>query len=317
MALALLLASAPLWLPLLALVGFFQRGSFPALRCFLYLTWLMACESLGVLMAFLLWLRPRGSRELWLQRHYALQGFWIGALFFGAQRLLGIRLQILGGDALARGRVILLMRHTSVVDALLPHLVAGRTFGIRLRYVVKRELLINPCLDIVGNRLPNAFVRRGSPDAGPEIARVKALAAGLGPGDGVLLFPEGTRFTAERRTKILAGLKARGETERLDSASRLKSILPIRFGGVLGLMDADPEADVVFCAHTGTERLTRLGDLFSGVAQGALLQVGCWRVSAASIPRDAAGRRAWLEAEWERVDAWVRARELSAGGGDS
>ena len=315
LALILLLGSAPLWLPVLTLLGVFQQGSFPALRAFLYLTWLMACESVGLLVALWLWLRPRGGQALWLERHYALQSFWVGALFFGAQRLLGIRLQIEGGEALAQGRVILLLRHASVVDALLPDLVAARPFGLHLRYVLKRELRIDPCLDIVGNRLPNAFVRRGSPDAGPEIDRVKALAVGLGPGDGVLIFPEGTRFTPELRTKILAGFRARGENERWEAASRLKSVLPLRLGGVLGLLETDPEADLVFCAHTGTERLTRLGDLFSGAAQGALLQVGCWRVPAESIPQDTAGRKAWLEAEWERVDAWVRSREPGAAGG--
>ena len=306
LALFLLLASAPLWLPVLALLGCFQSGSFPALRCFLYLTWLMACECTGLLLALLIWLRPRGSREVWLRRHYSLQSFWVGALFAGAQHLLGIRLQVEGGDELARGRVLVLMRHASVVDAVLPDLVAARPFGLQLRYVLKRELRISPCLDIVGDRLPNAFVRRGSSDAGPEIARVKKLAEGLGPRDGVLLFPEGTRFTPERQAKIRGGLEARGDLERLASARRLFSVLPIRWGGVLGLIETDPGADVVFCAHTGTEKLTRLGDLISGAAQGALLRVGCWRVPADSIPRDVAGRKAWLDTEWERVDAWVR-----------
>ena len=306
LALFLLLASAPLWLPVLALLGCFQSGSFPALRCFLYLTWLMACECTGLLLALLIWLRPRGSRAIWLRRHYSLQSFWVGALFAGAQHLLGIRLQVEGGDELARGRVLVLMRHASVVDAVLPDLVAARPFGLQLRYVLKRELRISPCLDIVGDRLPNAFVRRGSPDAGPEIARVKELAEGLGPRDGVLLFPEGTRFTPERQAKIRGGLEARGDLERLASARRLFSVLPIRWGGVLGLIETDPGADVVFCAHTGTEKLTRLGDLISGAAQGALLRVGCWRVPADSIPRDVAGRKAWLDTEWERVDAWVR-----------
>jgi len=36
--------------------------------------------------------------------------------------------------------------------------------------VLKRELLADPCLDIVGNRLPNHFLDRHATDSGPELA---------------------------------------------------------------------------------------------------------------------------------------------------
>lgn len=307
LALVLLLLSSPLWVPLLAAVGLFQRNSFPLLRCFLYLTWLMACESAGLIGALGIALRGRNHRETWLARNYALQSFWVGALYWGARRLLGIRLDVQGGEVLARGPVILLIRHASVVDALLPDLVAARAYGLRLRYVLKRELRIDPCLDIVGDRLPNAFVLRGAPDGGPEIARVRALADNLGALDGVILFPEGTRFTDSRRDRILAGLQSRGESIRHQAALGLKKVLPPRLGGVLALMDAAPEVDVAFCAHTGTEALTRLGDLASGAALGARLRVGCWRVPASEIPREEQARKAWLDGEWAKVDRWVEA----------
>lgn len=307
LALALLLLSSPLWAPLLAAVGLFQRKSYPLLRCFLYLTWLMACESAGLIGALAIALRGRQDRETWQARNYALQSFWVGALYSGARRLLDIRLEVQGGEALARGPVIILIRHASVVDALLPDLVAARPYGLRLRYVLKRELRIDPCLDIVGDRLPNAFVLRGAPDGGPEIARVRALTENLGASDGVILFPEGTRFTDSRRDRILAGLKSRGETDRRESALDLKKVLPLRFGGVFALMDGAPEVDVVFCAHTGTEALTRLGDLTSGAALGVRLRVECWRVPASEIPREGEARKAWLDGEWAKVDEWVEA----------
>ena len=43
---------------------------------------------------------------------------------------------------------------------------------VRLRYVLKRELLLDPCLDIVGNRLPNCFVARSGADAQADIDKV-------------------------------------------------------------------------------------------------------------------------------------------------
>lgn len=307
LALVLLLISAPLWVPALALLGLFQRGSFPALRCFLYLTWLMAFESVGVLTALVLGLLPRVSEEVWLARHFRLQHFWVGRLFAGAQSLLGIRLQVDGGEALARGKAILLVRHASVVDALLPDLLAGRAHGLHMRYVLKRELRIDPCIDIVGHRLPNAFVRRGSGDSASEIERVKALAEGLGEGDGVVLFPEGTRFTEARRQQILSSLAEKGDTDRHRVASALVCTLPPRLGGFQGLAETDPEADVVVCAHTGTEKLTLLGDLIRGSAQGTLLKIKCWRVPAAEISREPDALKLWLDDEWRKVDRWVQA----------
>jgi 1-acyl-sn-glycerol-3-phosphate acyltransferase len=58
-------------------------------------------------------------------------------------------------------------------------------------------------LDIVGNRLANCFVRRNSGDSDREIAAVQRLMEDLGPNDGVLIYPEGTRFTEAKRRRIL------------------------------------------------------------------------------------------------------------------
>ena len=82
----------------------------------------------------------------------------------------------------------------------------------------------------------------------------------------------------------------------------------------MGLIDAAPQADVVFCAHTGMERLTRLGDVFSGEVLGAQLRVRCWRVAAEEIPTSEADREIWLEREWRRVDEFVAGGRASHAG---
>jgi 1-acyl-sn-glycerol-3-phosphate acyltransferase len=86
--------------------------------------------------------------------------------------------------------VIVLMRHASLADSLLPAVLLG-TRGLRLRYVLKRELLWDPCLDVVGQRLPNAFIRRGSGESDAEIDAIRALGRDLGDDEGVLIYPEG------------------------------------------------------------------------------------------------------------------------------
>ena len=72
--------------------------------------------------------------------------------------------------------MLLFPRHVSVADTLLPAVFVSSRNGILLRHVLKRELLWDPCLDIVGNRLPNCFVRRDSRDSAREIRAVAALA---------------------------------------------------------------------------------------------------------------------------------------------
>src|SRR4030095_7187674 len=80
-------------------------------------------------------------------------------------------------------------------DTLLPAVFASDPHRLRLGNVMKRELLWDPCLDVVGQRTRNAFVRRGSAERDKELALLRQLAAAAGEKDGVLLFPEGTRFS--------------------------------------------------------------------------------------------------------------------------
>jgi len=223
----------------------------------------------------------------------------------GAVKIFRLQIEIEGKEAFDGGPLLLFMRHATLIDTLLPAALVSRPHGLRLRYVMKRELRIDPCLDIVGDRVPNAFIRRGLADGSAERARVIDLARNLGSKDGVVIYPEGTRFTPERRARLMEKFSKAGESARLAKAESFLHVLPPRLGGVMGLMDVAPEADVVFCAHSGMERLTRLGDLFSGQVLGAKLRVRAWRVRAQDIPRTEVAREAWLEEEWRRVDRFV------------
>ena len=105
-----------------------------------------------------------------------------------------------------QGPVIVMMRHASIVDNLLPAGLVSLPHRIRLRYVLKKELLWDPVLDIGGQRLPNVFVRREG-DSATEITRIRRLAIGLTERDGVLIYPEGTRFTAKKRDQAIRRLE--------------------------------------------------------------------------------------------------------------
>jgi 1-acyl-sn-glycerol-3-phosphate acyltransferase len=273
-------------------------------RCVLFFQWYLLCEVAGLLVAFAIFVSTR-EREREIARFFRLQCGWLRALLAGGIRCFGLRLEVDGQDVLPGGPLLVLMRHASTADVVLPNVLISRPTGIVLRYVLKRELLWDPCLDVAGHRLVNCFVRRDSADPEREIAVVKSLARGLGPRDGVLIYPEGTRFTPEKQARALARIRAGGDAERSARAGKLAHVLPPRLGGPLALLEECPDADVVFCAHTGFDGVRTMNDFLKGSLVGAAIRVTFWRVPRAAIPRDSDAREAWLYEHWQRVDDWV------------
>jgi 1-acyl-sn-glycerol-3-phosphate acyltransferase len=271
----------------------------------------LAMEMAGILGLLGIWLLagPPGEarRRRIVDWTYAVQSAWASALFWSLRRLFSLRLDVEGDDVVKPGPVLVLMRHASIVDTLLPSVLVTRAHGVRLRYVLKQQLLFDPCLDIAGGRLPNAFVRRGSGDSEREIARVRALARDLGANEGVLIYPEGTRFTEEGRRHVLEHL-ARNGGELHRRAQAMTNVLPPRLGGTLALLEGNDQADVVICAHHGLEGLARVKDIWNGDLVGRCIAVCFWRRPRAQLPASRDERVRWLLQEWEQVDAWINRR---------
>lgn len=308
---ALLTALAPLLAPLCWLVSF-RRGSRGALRSFAFVVVYLWCESIGILVSFWLWLRhalpTRNSGERWrrfLDGNFALQCWWANALKMGAQRLFSLRFVIEGAHVLGGSPVIMLPRHVSIADTVIPMVFYAIPQQVRLRYVLKRELLFDPCLDIVGNRLPNCFVARSGADAQADLDRVAALAGDLGANDGFLIYPEGTRFSAERRRRVLEGLASRVGAADLERMRAWSQLLPPRPGGAMTLIRAAPNRDLVFCAHTGFEGASHVRHLINGSWIGADIRIRFWRIDHRDIPADEAAQRAFLFTQWDRMQETV------------
>ena len=312
---AMALVAAPLWLPLAAGIDLFRRPRC-ALRFGLFLTVYLWCETLGLLASGLIWLasgagRGEAARRRCRRWSFALQQRWAGVLFSSARRIFGFRLEVAGGEHLAEAPLLLFLRHASVADTLLPAVLVSAPHGIRLRYVMKRELLWDPCLDVVGHRLPNHFARRDSDDSEGERQAVAELARDLGSDEGVLIYPEGTRFTPAKRTRVLDRLRRGGHSDLHSRAERLERVLPPRLGGPLAMLEASPGVDVVFGAHAGFEGVGSLGDLWNGVLVDATVRARFWRVPAAEIPPSREARAAWLYEQWSRMDRSVAALQES------
>jgi 1-acyl-sn-glycerol-3-phosphate acyltransferase len=213
--------------------------------------------------------------------------------------------ELTGAEVVRRGPLFLFSRHASTLDALLPAVFVTHPYTLRLAHVMKRELLWDPCLDIVGQRTCNVFIRRGSGERDKEIELLRQLATAAGQRDGVLLFPEGTRFSPAKRARALQYLEQTKQFARLARAQRLHHVLPPHRGGALALLEARPDVDVAFLAHVGFEGTASLNDIWGGKLIGRTIRLCFWRVPSAEIPQHTEGRVEWLDAQWARVDAWT------------
>jgi len=280
-------------------------------RCVFFFPFYFSCEVLGIFASFFIWLASGvwvgANRERFLDLNFALQRWWAGALCRGAQRIFDISIEVEGTDELRDGPIIVFLRHASVADTLLPAVFIANPNGLKLRYVLKHELLWDPCLDIVGNRLPNSFVRRGSGDS----YRVVELMKNLGPQDGVIVYPEGTRFSEAKRKLSIEQLDQKGETYLIEKARMLNNVLPPRLGGPLSLLDRNESADVVFCAHYGFDGVVDMRDALKGSLVGRKVKVRFWRVLFETIPKSRTERRDWFFDNWMRVDEWIDKQRMN------
>lgn len=308
-AFALIQALAPVLVLLCAAYDLVRRNGLASLRL-LGLVWaFLLAELIGVIVAGLLWLwhvaHPRRDPDEYLEDNYRLQRWWARLLLGAAARLLRLRFRV-EGDALAvPGPVVVLMRHTSIVDTILPLVFLGSRHGLRLRYVLKTELRIDPCIDIVGSRQPNCFVNRAG-ETEREVAAVGQLADGMGAREGALIYPEGTRFEPAKLARAQAKL-AEIDPELHALSLRFRRVLPPRPGGTLALLEhALPQgADVVIFAHKGLERLVRLHDVLSGKAVGTEVSLRLWRIPGREVPEERQARLRWVFERWMEVDAFA------------
>lgn len=297
-----LTALAPLWLPLTALADLVRgRLRLPTTRLLAFGTcwaWLEVC---GVLGAFGLWCVGRAGHH---PAQYALQRWWAARLMSALKATTGISIEAAEASALSPGPTIMLCRHASLADSLVSAWVITSVARMNPRYVLKRELLVDPCLDIVGNRLPNHFLDRGADDSSAELAALRDLAAGLHDDQVAVIFPEGTRAAGHKRERALTRIGER-DPQRAAKLAALRHLLPPRPSGAAALLDGAPTADVVIAWHVGFDGLDTFGGILRHIARKPRpVQFHARRVPRAQIP-SGEGFTAWLDDQWLLADEAV------------
>ena len=276
------LATAPRRMPRLRLLSFALAWS--------------SLESVGVGASAVLWALGRSTDR---DAHYALQRWWAARLVDALHHLAGATFQIDGLERLAPGPIVMCARHASIADSLLPAWLLGQV-GMRPRYVLKDELQLDPCLDIVGNRLPNQFVNREANDSTAELAQLEALAEGMNAEDAAVIFPEGTVVTNDRRARAIAAITTR-DPDRGIRVRDLQVLAPVRPGGTAALLRGSPNADLVFVTHTGLEALQRLADAPARIPLDQPIRIAITRVARTDIP-SGDGFIEWLDTQWAECD---------------
>ncbi|HWE34446.1 MAG TPA: 1-acyl-sn-glycerol-3-phosphate acyltransferase [Solirubrobacteraceae bacterium] len=243
---------------------------------------------------------------------FALKRQWLGSHVAWLRRLFGLRFEFDGLELAGPGPVLVMIRHASIIDNALPDVIIGGAHGIGFRFVIKRELRMLPTIDIGGRWVPTLFVRRASGDTAAELAKLEPLTERLGPGDGVLIYPEGTRCTAEKLARAKAVIAAR-QPEVAPLAQSLRHVLPPRLGGVLTLLERSRDAvtvdgsgvDVVVFGHVGLDGFEYISDIWSGGLVGTTVRMKFWRYPASEIPTDREALIRWLYGIWQTLDDWI------------
>jgi 1-acyl-sn-glycerol-3-phosphate acyltransferase len=345
---------APLWLPLaaalaglllaVAVIGLLiwplTRGRVARLALFAALY--MILDAGLVVACAAVWLRhpsPRRDARRWVAVHTTLLRWVLSTLRAGAGPLLGFRMRLEEPPAeLIGGPLLVLARHAGPGDSFtLVELLLSR-YRRTPRIVLKEILQWDPGLDIVLSRLSAVFLPSQHTPGDDLPGRLAALARRLGPGDAMLLFPEGGNWTPRRYLRALARLRTRAQWQRAHwppalsrgqraadrvtlrqltaaaaDAAANPNVLPPRPAGVLACLAARPDLDVVIVAHTGLEDLVTPGLVWRALPiTDRPMTVRWWYEPAATRPADPEGQYQWLRVHWAIVDSWIGARKAQA-----
>jgi hypothetical protein len=316
---ALLVATVPLWVVVAIALSPSFPGRWRPLR-FAWFALIWICLEVASLVTLgWLWLIHGAGRKVRspesVAAHYRLLARMLDLLSRSAAQIFAVRIRLENAPAPdtpdaagpgGRRPVLVFSRHAGPGDSFLLVHELMSVYNRRPRIVLKDALQFDPVFDLLVNRLPSRFISPNPGPAGKDVtAAIGRLAEGLTNDDALVLFPEGGNFTERRRQRSIAKLEASGWEVHAELARRMRHLVAPRPGGVLAALDAAPEANVVFVAHTGLEQLDSVLDLWCGLPMDREVCARYWIIPAEEVPRGRDERIAWLFDWWARMDAWI------------
>ncbi|NNF54499.1 MAG: hypothetical protein HKN03_08660 [Acidimicrobiales bacterium] len=302
----LMLVLSPLVIPLLALIDIVSGAPrrLPLARIGLMAV-AFACHEWY---AMALYLRALlGSKERRLDRLQEGMGTWSMSLIKWAGHTLGAKLDWGDPATMPKGYLLLLSRHASNVDAIIPSALFPHILERPAHYVLKRELRWISSMDLFGPPLGNYFVARGG-NTGAELQQLRALGEHVRPEGALVIFPEGTFATPAARKRIRASLERRNEKTALALTDELRALLPPKPSGVHALLRARPDARPMILAHRGLDGVASMAGMRANVPLRTPVVVRWWPTE--PVPTGEAAQELWLQDEWRRLDRWVTSDSL-------
>ncbi len=290
-----------------------DRKPWMAVRLLAMLWWFLVGEIYGLLGLFGIWVLSAGrDGPRRRDRVYRLKRRWLASHLAGIRALFSLKFQVEGLELAGPGPVLILIRHASIIDNALSDVIVGRAHGLGLRFVIKRELQMLPTIDIGGRWVPTLFVRRASGDTSVQLDKMRALTVNMSSNDGLLIYPEGTRWTPEKLARAKEIIAER-QPEIAPLASRLQNLLPPRLGGTVELLESAGSADVVIFGHVGLDGFEYISDIWSGGLVGGTVKMKFWRFSSEEVPSERDELIRWLYGRWQELDDWVGEVRAEAG----
>jgi 1-acyl-sn-glycerol-3-phosphate acyltransferase len=283
----------------------------------LRVTWLglawSAGETAALTVSLCLWLVSgfggRLDTEPYQARNYAVIKWFLDLIYRVAGRACGLSVTVAGPQEAGPSGdrpLIVLSRHAGPGDSLLLIHYLLSVCERRPRVVMKATLQLDPSMDILANRVPNAFLHRAGSH---HVDQIRRLAVSLDGGSALAIFPEGGNWTPHRWRRATDRLRRGGRPDLAERAAAMPNVLPPHASGALAAIEACPAADVIFVAHTGLDRLVSVRDVWRGLRADMEIRARWWRVPSASVPRAATRETqlTWLYDWWQRIDAWITA----------
>jgi 1-acyl-sn-glycerol-3-phosphate acyltransferase len=269
----------------------------------------LAAEAGMIVALFVLWLVSLFGlllRRAWMQSaHLGLLRLWLRLVSAAAISCLGLRIEILDPPEPRPGPLLVFGRHAGPGNSLMMIRSLMLRFGRRPRVVMLDFLEWDPLIDVVAHRLPSLFIDHDPEKSEQSLARIGALAAGMGDEDALVLYPEGHDFTERIRLRAIAHLRRKGHLRAATRAESWDRVLPPRHKGPLAAVCAAPDADVVLVAHTALEEVGSFADLYRRLPLDRPILARYWRIPAAEVPHEAEPLIAWLYDWWQRIDDWI------------
>lgn len=300
---------SPLLLGAAMLVDFAKgQRRLPRLRLGCLLLGALALEVAGMAVSFGAWIvtgfGQLGSPRWRWHVHRGYMGLYTNAMFGLIRRVVGAPVEWRDHADLSAGPVVMLARHTSFFDALIPATVLSRRNKLLAHHIVTQGLRYAPCIDIVGHRFPNRFIKR-TPGAGSnELVPIQEIGSLLDERSAAIIFPEGTFRNPERFERVVRRIRRR-QPELAQRAQELQHVLPPRSNGTFALLQGAPAADVVICANTGLESFGTIKQIIDAPYTDAAIIIETWRIARADIPQDPDEFDEWLFDQYVVIDDWV------------